>query len=292
MDDPGFSLRERTIAIVGLGLMGGSLALALRSQNACAKIIGIDRDESTCAQALACGAVDQAGDDLALTAQADVIVLAAPVRAIIDLLPRVGKIAHDGAIILDLGSTKREIVQAMTQLPAHVQPIGGHPMCGKETAGFASADANLYRNAIFALTPLARTSAQTLAIAQSLVEIIGAQPLVIDPERHDQIVATTSHLPFVVASALMAVASEQANQDELLFRFAASGFRDTSRLAASDATVMSDILLTNRVNVVKILRQYLAHLETLTQLIEQTDAPTLRARFQIIAESRQKIFKR
>jgi prephenate dehydrogenase len=292
MDDPEFGLRGATIAIIGLGLMGGSLALALRATKTYTQIIAIDPNESTRTQALACGAVDQASDDLLLVSHANVIVLATPVRAIIDLLPRVGAIARDNAIVIDLGSTKREIVQAMETLPARIQAVGGHPMCGKETSGFGSADANLYRNAVFALTPLTRTTAQTLAIAQALIETISAQTLVIDAERHDAIAATTSHLPFVVASALMAVASEQANQDEWLFRFAASGFRDTSRLAASDATMMSDIVLTNRANVVKMLRQYSAHLETLTQLIEHADAPTLRARFQTIAESRQKIFRR
>jgi prephenate dehydrogenase len=292
MDEPGFNLCDMTVAIIGLGLMGGSLALALRANKACAKIIAIERDENTRAQALAFGAVDEATDDLSRASQANIIVLATPVRAIIELLPRVGNTARDGTIVIDLGSTKREIVQAMDVLPAHVQPIGGHPMCGKETSGFGSADLNLFRNAIFALTPLDRTSAQTIALAQSLVEIIGAQPLVIDAERHDQIVAITSHLPFVVASALMAIANEQASQDEWLPKFAASGFRDTSRLAASDATMMSDILSTNRANVVKMLRQYSMQLESLTQLIEHADAPTLRARFSAIAESRQKLFRR
>jgi len=292
MDEPDFSFRNSTIAIIGLGLMGGSLALALRANKACAQISGIETNASTRTEALACGAVDQASDDLTLVAQADMIVLATPVRTIIDLLPRIGNIARDGAIIIDLGSTKREIVEAMENFPARVQAIGGHPMCGKETSGFGSADTNLFRNAIFALTPLKRTSKQTISFARAIIEAIGAQPLVIDAERHDQIVATTSHLPFVVASALMAVASEQADQDELLYRFAASGFRDTSRLAVSDATMMSDIVLTNRANVIKMLRHYSAQLEILTHLIEHADAPTLRARFNTIAESRQKFFRR
>lgn len=292
MDEPGFALCNKSIAIVGLGLIGGSLALALREKNAGAQIITVERDEQTRVQALARGVVDLASDDLSLVSPADVIVLATPVRSIIDLLPHVGAIAHDNAIIIDLGSTKREIVQAMEQLPARVQAIGGHPMCGKESSGFVSADANLFRNATFALTPLKRTTAQTLAIAQALVEIIGAHPLVIDAERHDALVATTSHLPFVVSSALMAVAQDQATQDDLLFRFAASGFRDTSRVAASNSTMMLDILLTNRMNVVAVLRQHSAQLNALTNLIERADAAELRAHLQTIAESRQRIFTR
>lgn len=289
MDEPGFALRDATVAIVGLGLMGGSMALALRARKSCAKIIAIDHNKATCMQALACGAVDEASDDLSAIAQANVIVLATPVRAIIELLPRVGDLARDGAIVIDLGSTKRQITQAMENLPKRVQAVGGHPMCGKESSGFTSAEANLFRNAIFALTPLARTASTTLAFAQSLIETIGARPLVIDAERHDKIVAATSHLPYVIAAALMSTADEMSRDEELLFRFAASGFRDTSRLAASDPTMMIDILLTNRTNVVKTLRQYSAQLNELTHLIERADAAELRAHLQIIAESRQKI---
>lgn len=290
MDDPGFNWRTATVAIIGLGLMGGSLALALRAKNVCGKIIGVDQDAATCAQALSRGAVDQAGAALALVAPADLVVLATPARAIIDLLPRVGASARDGAIIIDLGSTKRAIVQAMERLPARVQAIGGHPMCGKETAGLNSADAHLFQNAVFALTPLQRTSAHTRAVAHTLVASVGARPWVIDAEQHDALVAATSHLPFVVAAALMATANDQATQDARLVAFAASGLRDTSRLAASDAAMMSDIILTNRANVVKRLRQYAAHLDMLTRLIEHADAPTLRAHFNGIAEARRKFF--
>jgi prephenate dehydrogenase len=276
--------------------MGGSLALALhapeRLAKACAKIIAIERDATTREHALDSGAVDQASADLALAAQADVIVLATPVRAIIELLPRVGAIARDGAIVIDLGSTKREITQALQTLPDKVQPIGGHPMCGKETAGFGSADANLFRNAVFALTPLARTSASTLAFAQSLVETIGARPLVIDADRHDKIVATTSHLPFVIAAALMSTAEDQARDDELLFRLVASGFRDTSRLAASDTTMMIDILLTNRANVTSQLKSFSEHLDALANLIDRADAEILYTQLDRIAKTRQDILRR
>ena len=289
MDEPGFALHNKSIAIIGLGLMGGSMALALRARKSCAKIIAIDHNEATCAQALARGAVDEASDDLSAIASADLIVLATPVRAIIELLPRVGDLARDGAIVIDLGSTKRAIGQAMENLPARVQVIGGHPMCGKESSGFAAADANLFHDAIFALTPLARTSTTTLAFAQSLIETIGARPLVIDAERHDKIVAATSHLPYVIAAALMSTADEMSRNEELLFRLAASGFRDTSRLAASDPTMMIDILLTNRADIIKLLGQYSAQLNELTHLIDRADAAELRAHLQIIAESRQKI---
>ncbi len=180
------ALRESTLGIVGLGLMGGSLALALRAGNVCRRIIGVTRNARTRQAALERGVVDAAGDELGLLAEADVIVLATPVRKIIEQLPRVGAIARAGAVIMDFGSTKRDILRVMQDLPLSIEPIGAHPMCGKETSGYESADAGLYRNAVFVLTPLERTSPQTLALAQSLARALGARPLMLGGERHDR----------------------------------------------------------------------------------------------------------
>ena len=285
------SLDESDFAIVGLGLMGGSLALVLRARRACRNIVAIERDADVCARATARGVVDQAGTDLSLAAQADVIVLATPVRTIRAQLSRIGDIVRAGAVVIDLGSTKREIVRAMDALPANLQPIGGHPMCGREVAGFDAADANLFRGAAFALTPLARTAPQTLAFARSMVETIGARPLVIDAARHDQIVAATSHLPFALAVALMTTADDLARDDDLLFALAASGFRDTSRLAASDAAMMLDILLTNRDNVANVARACSRRLDQLADAIAEGDEIALRGILENPARRRRALFK-
>jgi prephenate dehydrogenase len=284
------SLQESTVAIIGLGLMGGSLALALRAQNACRKILGITRNPDVRDAAVKSAAVDAASGDLMLASDADVIVLATPVRTILEQLSRVGQVAREEVIIMDLGSTKRAIVQAMEALPPHVEPIGAHPMCGKEASGFDAADASLYRNAAFILTPLARTSASTLALAASLATTVGARPIVLDAERHDKIIATTSHLPFTLASTLMTAADELAHADGSVYALAASGFRDTSRLAASDTTMMLDILLTNRENVVGAMRAYSRHLVALAELIDQQDETGLRAILQDAATKRRKLF--
>lgn len=286
-----FSLHNATVAIVGLGLMGGSLALALRAENAGRKIVGITRNPDTLAAALSRGAVDKASTDLALAAEADIIILATPVRTILEQLPHVGQVAREGAIVMDLGSTKRAITQVMEALPPHVQPIGAHPMCGKETFGFDAAEATLYRNAAFVLTPLARTSASTLALAESLATIVGARPLVLDAVRHDEIVALTSHLPFVLASTLMMTAVQVAQPDALAHTLAAGGFRDTSRLAASDTTMMLDILMTNRENVVAAARACSRHLEEIADSIDRQDENALRAVLQNVAHQRRALFK-
>lgn len=283
------AFENKSIAIVGLGLMGGSLALALREQKAFSKIIAVDQNADTCAHAIAHGI--EAQTKLAVITQADVIVLATPVRAIVDLLPRVGTLAKPSAIVIDLGSTKRDITQAMSALPAHLQVIGAHPMCGKETAGFASADATLFQNALFLLTRLTRTSDTTLAFAESLARKIGARPLIIDAERHDKIVAVISHLPYVLASTLMLVAIAQARGDDLVFTLASSGFRDTSRLAASDTAIMLDILLTNRANIAGLLRESARELNTLAGLIDAGDEVNLRAMLESTASQRRQMFR-
>ncbi len=291
MDEPAFTLHDATVAIIGLGLMGGSLALALRAQNACRRIIAITSNAATREQLRARNIADEASADLTRASSADMLILAAPVRTIITQLPRVGAIARAGAIVLDLGSTKREIVQAMEALPAHIQPIGGHPMCGKEKTGFNAADADLYRNAVFVLTPLARTTAQTLDLAKSLAATIGARPLVLDPARHDRIAAAISHLPHTLAAALMLTVDEFAGDDDLTFALAASGFRDTSRLAASDTTMMLDILLTNHENVVNLIRTYSHQLHHLADLIVSQDEPALRQALERAATKRRELFK-
>lgn len=284
------NLRDSTVAIVGVGLMGGSLALALRANAACRRLIAITSNPATREKLVARHIADEVSTDLSSLAVADVIVLAAPVRAIITTLPRVGERARAGSIVLDLGSTKHAIVRAMEDLPAHVNVIGAHPMCGKDTAGFDAADAELYRGAVFVLTPLARTTAETLERAQELAYAVGARPLVLDAERHDRLVAAISHLPFAVATTLMNTALELADADAMLWTLAASGFRDTTRLAASDETMWRDILLTNSDNVANALRTYARHLDALAQAIHARDEARLNALLERAARQRRGMF--
>ncbi len=279
---------DSTIAVVGLGLMGGSLALALKERRVCARIVGIERDAATRGLAHEHGIETTA--ELGVLADTDVIILATPVRTILEQLARVGKLARAGTLVLDLGSAKREIVCALDALPAHLQVIGGHPMCGKERSGFGVAEAALYANAVFALTPLERTAPETVAFAESLVQSIGARPLVLDAERHDEIVATISHLPYAVAVALMLTASERAQQDAATFALAASGFRDTSRLAGSDVTMMLDILLTNRAPVTRLMRACARKLDALADLVEQESSDAVRDTLQAAMAQRRELF--
>lgn len=279
---PTFNLQLSTLCIVGLGLMGGSLALALRAAEGLRfgvqRIIGVTRRSETLDAALEAGAIDVGTTDLAEgLRQADVIVLATPARTILRQLPEVGRSAKPGALVLDLGSTKAEICAALAGLPADIQSVGGHPMCGKEIGGFAVAEAGLYRGKTFVLCPLPHTSEAALAQARSLVDAIGAHAVVLDPVTHDRAVAAISHLPYAAAIALVNAIEAHSAPAGLPWSLAASGFRDTSRLAASDVDMMLDVLLTNREAVLGWLDAYTAQLAALRGSLAAEDESALRA---------------
>jgi prephenate dehydrogenase len=276
-----------SLAIVGLGLMGGSLALALKEKKPSQKIIGITRTRATLDAALRRGAIDVASDQLDAARDAEIIVLAAPVRTILRQIPQLAAIARDGALILDLGSTKRAIVEQMNRLPARLTAVGGHPMCGKEVAGFDAAEANLYQNKIFVLTQTQRTTPDALAAARALAQTIGARVMELDAARHDEIVASISHLPYVVAVNLVNTVSAFAQDDAQVWDIAAGGFRDTTRVAASDAQMMLDILLTNRANVAGLMRQYARLFGALAEAVSGADEKTLREILERAASKRQ-----
>jgi len=289
MEEPGFTnLAQARVAVVGLGLMGGSLALALRGH--CRAVWGVDNDPGALAYACQQGIIDTA-TDFEGALRADVLVLAAPVRAILAQLEQMGRGSGPAArqLVLDLGSTKTDIAAAMDRLPPEFAPIGGHPMCGKEVSGLTHAEAGLFRDKVFVLTPLARTPGWALELTRQIVQAVGAQPLELTPERHDQLAAAASHLPYLAAAGLVRAAAGLG--DEQVWQVAASGFRDTSRLAASDVTMMTDILLTNRQAIAGALERYQAELSALIALLDAGDAEALAAYLSAPAERRRALFR-
>ena len=277
------------VSIVGLGLMGGSLAGALRGQ--CRSVVGVARRTETIEAALAQGLIDRGTTDLAGgVRQADVVVLATPVRVVIQQLAEIGPLLPQGCLLMDLGSTKADIVAAMARLPEHVQPLGAHPMCGKEVSGLEAADPTLYQGRTFILCPLPRTSQAALALGRSLAKAVGAQPLVLEADRQDVLVATLSHLPYLLACALVATADATTSADPAAWEIVAGGFRDTSRVAGSDVTMMMDILLTNQEEVLKALRGFGTQLHNLTRLVEAGDEEEMRAALSRIRQERMRMF--
>ena len=278
--------RARHLAIVGMGLMGGSLALAMRAH--ADHISGIDQDERARCVALERGMVDCATSDLYEGVnRADVVILAAPVRVIVEMLNmRIGSYLRSNTLVIDIGSTKQDIVDAMASLPIGVNAVGGHPMTGKENGGIEESDESLYRGRPFVLCPSRRTTPAARLHAVSLVETLGALPIEMDAERHDQIVAGISHLPYLLSATLVATIAKQAGDDSAYWELAAGGFRDTSRLAASDVTMMGDILSTNTQAVATLLAQFRMQLAMLETLLIAGDDHRLGESLQPIRQAR------
>jgi len=264
--------RARHLAIVGLGLMGGSMALALRDY--ADQITGVDLNQASLDYALKHRIVDDATNELyAGVNHADVVILTAPVRVILEMLRmRIGSYLRSNTLLIDIGSTKQDIVDAMAKLPIGVNAIGGHPMTGKENSGIEESDATLYVNRPFVLCPSRRSTPAARLRALSLVETLRAVPIEMEASRHDQIVAGISHLPYLLSATLMATIENKAQQDPAYWELAAGGFRDTTRLAASDVTMMGDILNTNTKAVATLLAQFRMQLAILeTMLISEDD---------------------
>lgn len=264
------SLAEQSVCIVGLGLMGGSAALALRSK--VRMLRAVDPKPEVLDWAGERGLVDLGTPILESgAAGADLVILAAPVRSNLRTLARLPAILRAGALVMDFSSTKVEIVEAMDRMPHHLRCIGGHPMCGKEQGGIEHADADLFRDQVFVLCPTARTDSVARTRAREVVAALHARPVELDPESHDRSVGQVSHLPYLLAAALVHGTAAEA------LALAASGYRDTSRLAASQPEMMLDVLLTNRASVLVALERAGSELATIAELLQDEREADLRA---------------
>jgi prephenate dehydrogenase len=253
------------VAIVGLGLLGGSWGLALKKTGFTGRIVGYARRAETREQALGAGAIDEGFADVtAAVHEADLVILATPVAVILDHLARLGPHFAPRALITDVGSTKRRICEQAAEFYTH-QPLflGGHPMAGKERSGLANADARLFENARYVLTPIRpqHFDDHRVQAFRALVSAIGARPLTSDPAAHDQAVAYLSHLPQLLSSALAGLIDEKHLAENLSLDLAATGFRDVTRLADSPYSVWRDICLTNTANIQKALDALIQKLE-------------------------------
>lgn len=260
-DEPVFA---HNVAIMGLGLIGGSLALGLRGR--CKKLLAVDNDSRTIDLAREDKIVDQISDDPAeILPQAELVILATPVKTILESIRLLPELHPGSPVVLDLGSTKTQICTALDRLPARFDPIGGHPMCGKETSGLAQAEADLFKGAPFALSKLPRTSQNACKVAEGLVKILGAYPLWLDPETHDRWTAASSHFPYLVSLALVLATPDEATP------MIGPGFRSATRLASSSPNMMLDILTTNRKNVLQAITQFQTILCLIEELLTESD---------------------
>ena len=260
------------VAIIGLGLIGGSLGLALRQGKAARQVAGYDLFKGVGDRARKLGAIDQSCPSLAEAARgSELIILATPVGAMRSLLQQLATQASPGAVITDVASTKAQVISwAEEYLPAAISFVGGHPIAGKETSGIEAADATLFKQCIYCLTPTKRTSPAALDRVAALIDALGARMRFLEPPEHDGMVARVSHLPFIASTALMQTAALNPAWDDASL-LAGSGFRDMTRLAAGSPEMYRDICLTNSETITRWLTDYIAVLSTLRERIAEHD---------------------
>ena len=268
------------VALIGVGLIGGSLGLAWKKNRPDVTLIGYDVPE-VIATARQRGAIDEPASTLAdAVGTADLVVLAVPLAPMMHLLAELAPHLRPGTLVTDVGSVKTPLMaQAQQVLPAHNRFIGGHPMAGSERGGLAHADAFLFENATYVLCPPVDLPAAALLEEHSdfvaLVEATGGRLLILDAERHDRIAATVSHLPQLLATMLMNYAAAHNAEDDAFLRLAAGGFRDMTRIASSPFAMWQHILLANEGPILDALGGFAAALQRMRNRIIEEDLDAL-----------------
>ncbi|CAN5665784.1 hypothetical protein BH23DEI1_BH23DEI1_10430 [soil metagenome] len=257
-----------TVVLAGVGLIGGSIGLGLQGRFLARRVIGLDADAAALDAALGMGVIDEARLEAGpWLAEADVVVLATPVRSLERLAEEIAPHLRSDAIVTDVGSVKAPLVTALS----HLRYVGGHPMAGSERGGVLHADAALLENAVWVLTPTDATDAEALRVVSGLVEALGARPIQVDPTLHDRLVATVSHLPYLAALALTRAVGLDDERD-LLALLAAGGFRDLTRVASGSPRMSRDMVVANREAVRAALEVFVAQLHDVAALLDDPEA--------------------
>ena len=265
------------IGILGLGLIGGSLALSLRGKRGAPEVWGCDRKREYVRMALADGAISRGCSEREI-AECDIVVVCVPVLSSVELLRRIGRRMRPGTVLTDTGSAKAALVRAGRKaVRAGVEFVGGHPIAGTENSGYPSADAALFKGKTCIVTPTESNTANSLRRVERLWELAGARVLRMPPALHDHVFAYVSHLPHAVAYAL--VHSVATLDSKVPLGYSAGGFRDFTRIASSNPEMWKDIVLQNRKEVLAAVGHYRRNLSLLTELIRRRDEAGLLAYF-------------
>ena len=277
------------IAIVGLGLIGGSVALALRGAWPDANITGFDRDQSQLDLALRSGAIDAGATSYDSIAGVDIVMVAVPVAQTASVFAELASYLGPNAVLTDVGSTKRSVIAAARECLVEkiVQFVPGHPIAGREHAGFSAAASELFEGKNVVLTPLVENTSASIEKVRSLWRACGANVVDMTADAHDAIFAAVSHLPHLLAFALVDELSQRPNAKNL-FSFAASGFRDFTRIASSSPEMWRDIALNNRDALVPEFDRYLAHAKQLRDALASNDGVAIEMLMARAREARDK----
>lgn len=275
----------KQITIIGLGLIGGSLGLALCKSRKISQVVGQDVDVFAIKTAVARGAVHWSTTSLSLAVKySDIVVLAVPVGRMKNIVQEIIPYLKEGCIITDVGSTKEKLVEEISQiLPHHIYFVGAHPMAGSERGGILGADPYLFENAIFCITPRENTHKIAVESVTALAGFVGAKVKLISPSEHDQMVAGVSHLPYLVAVSLVNSVCQLSQDYPGTLTLAAGGFRDTTRIAGGDPLMWKDISLSNQQAIIRMIDLFSANMEIIKRKIMDTCPEDL---MQIFQESR------
>jgi len=261
------------VTIIGLGLIGGSIGLALRQGNELGwEIVGYSRSQETVANALSSGAIERSEANLEnAVKQADLVIIATPVLTVREIFSKIAPYLSSGCTVTDTASTKVQVMKwAEEILPPNVDFIGGHPMAGKESYGIQAAEAELFRGCTYCLTSSEKASPKSIDIMTSMVKTLGAIPFFIDAQEHDNLVAGISHLPILLSAALVSLTTKDPSWLKMS-KLAASGYRDLTRLASGNPEVNSHICLSNKEAIVNWADKFSQELERYRQLVAEGD---------------------
>ena len=274
------SLNNASVVILGLGLIGGSIARALKAQATNICLVGYDSNQQTLKSAISDKIIDKTGDLQECVMSADVLVLALPPRLIAELIPELPGLVSGHTVITDVASVKYSIKRSLKSTPHDFQTrfVLGHPIAGSEKSGYAAGNKRLFNNRNVILTPDSAVLASSVATVNELWRLTGANVLGLELERHDRILALTSHLPHLLAYAMVDTLAEQSKSDDI-FRYAAGGFADFSRLSSSDPEMWSEIFLANASEIEQILNVYIERLELFKEFIKNESRQELAYRF-------------
>lgn len=251
------------VAIVGTGLIGGSIALAIKNKHLANKVIGVSRHKKTLFLAKKTGAIDKGSQDIKIIKDADLVILATPVDTIINSARIISKIISSDCIVTDVGGTKQEVVSKLEKIFLHY--VGSHPLAGSEKRGITNAYPEMFRGSLCILTPTKNTDKKALEKIQRLWKEIGAKVVFLTPQMHDKILSFISHLPHLAAFSLIGIIPKQ------YLKVASSGLKDTTRIAASDSQLWCDIFLSNRKNMVKAIELFQHRLSQIKLAIRRKD---------------------
>ncbi|MCA1907255.1 MAG: prephenate/arogenate dehydrogenase family protein [Magnetospirillum sp.] len=277
MDKPLFG----TLCLVGIGLINSSVARAVRKHGLAARVVALDSSDQACTTARELGIVDAAGSDPALVADADLVIVGTPVGAMASVGAAIGPHLKAGAIVSDVGSVKSAVVRdLLPHLPEAVHFVPGHPIAGTEHSGPAAGFAELFEGRWCILTPLPGTNQQAVDKVTALWQAMGSMIEIMDPQHHDKVLAITSHLPHLIAYTIVGTANDlEGHLQQEVIKFSASGFRDFTRIAASDPVMWRDIFMANKEAVLEIIQRFTEDLTALQRAIRWGEAETLEKHF-------------